>query len=1063
MEGINYVKKDLKSIKRIDPSEIDNLYNSDSRIKLKKKLEGLEKKVSEMRQQVPNIRLMDEMFGDNRLKKHFEQIEEIKEKINELKEQVKEIEDRKPDTDLNVERIYPSREVRNQIVEGNLYLCEAIAKKYYNKWDHKVSYDDLYQTACLGLISAARYYVPSNIAKFSTYASTCIENKLIRVYKPKKKENIPYNELLVELDILLDFLQLMKTGKYWQAAQYIKANNKKMFLMGLPKYSINKKACNKKEAQKLVWDYFTKLYNKVAKSMRLSLTITNEERNFISLDISHANLEGTKKRCFTLDYYIKYYMRKLSNALLYNKVIKELLEEDKPITDEEIIKTANKLIRRDKTKFNKIKKHLFNFNGIGLSDDVRIWNEYIEIYSRVYGIDKIWHDPKQVKKNWKREYYRFDDSPKPYEAELNDIYDEDEYYDDRNIVIEAVNHISYHLENEDRYEIMEELDNILASIKLITIVNPKLTEEFINSIYDIEDDDEFLERYKNELHPKLLRISELLNEEFIREKYIYQLNHKIEEFKENVENLNSKFEIASETDQAIKDACIEIITTLKSEQLYEILDEYAGGQISRLVKLDSWKLRNLYSELSNISNKIIEEIDKLKEEGDYAYRNAPRSSMWGNDELNYNLLKIVNRLNPEDNKEFDEYLIANFKEAYDLVKDLKTHKITNSDFLDKFSQEPLNSLNAKAIELTGKEDITANEQELKRIIKTINESTEICINFIKRRKKDERIVETSIFRILDLIHSRDIAKCIKPGYDISKKTFKKAGIESPLGFYDDVMRGVNKTFKETKKKIEVAETAIKTENDLIKDSSIQKIVDILNWNSSYNDRNNNDLLDYMKKDFPELYELIDRFESKKISKRDFFLKFREEPYQKLLQVNEAYQAKENTFRSRYAEKVMKERKKHVRKLTKEITSGIFEENREFFNLSLFEKLGIKKWNEATLEEIKTFYQSQVEVDSEFLESITSKKEYQLKQTLEEEVETKLFLDDYSKCLSELTSIERKVLTMYLDENGIRSYTPKEISKELNIPVREVTKIKTKALRKIRKNPIMEKYKDSLLD
>ena len=73
------------------------------------------------------------------------------------------------------------------------------------------------------------------------------------------------------------------------------------------------------------------------------------------------------------------------------------------------------------------------------------------------------------------------------------------------------------------------------------------------------------------------------------------------------------------------------------------------------------------------------------------------------------------------------------------------------------------------------------------------------------------------------------------------------------------------------------------------------------------------------------------------------------------------------------------------------------------------------------------------------------------------------MDDYSRALSELDEVERNVLTLYFDSDGIKSYTPKEIANELGITTKEVTSIKTKALKKIRNNPIMKKYENNYIE
>ena len=64
------------------------------------------------------------------------------------------------------------------IYRDNLRLAELIARRYAGRG---VDYDDLYQEACLGLLTAIEKYDPSNGSKFQTYATYLIEGN-IKIY-----------------------------------------------------------------------------------------------------------------------------------------------------------------------------------------------------------------------------------------------------------------------------------------------------------------------------------------------------------------------------------------------------------------------------------------------------------------------------------------------------------------------------------------------------------------------------------------------------------------------------------------------------------------------------------------------------------------------------------------------------------------------------------------------------------------------------------------------------------------------------------------------------------------
>lgn len=102
------------------------------------------------------------------------------------------------------DRKYPSDEIRNKIVCGTLGIAKYWASVYYHKTDNTIPYDDLLQIAREALISAAYYYVPNVVAKFTTYARRCIENKL------KKEINYFISfYFLINLLFLLIILQLL--------------------------------------------------------------------------------------------------------------------------------------------------------------------------------------------------------------------------------------------------------------------------------------------------------------------------------------------------------------------------------------------------------------------------------------------------------------------------------------------------------------------------------------------------------------------------------------------------------------------------------------------------------------------------------------------------------------------------------------------------------------------------------------------------------------------------------------------------------------------------------------
>ncbi len=67
-------------------------------------------------------------------------------------------------------------EARDQIIRHNLRLVAHIAKKYYSLPGDQ---EDLISIGTIGLIKAVNSFDPEKRARFSTYASRCIENAIL--------------------------------------------------------------------------------------------------------------------------------------------------------------------------------------------------------------------------------------------------------------------------------------------------------------------------------------------------------------------------------------------------------------------------------------------------------------------------------------------------------------------------------------------------------------------------------------------------------------------------------------------------------------------------------------------------------------------------------------------------------------------------------------------------------------------------------------------------------------------------------------------------------------------
>lgn len=74
------------------------------------------------------------------------------------------------------------KQVRNFLIEENLYIAEIFAKKYSNRG---IEYDDLYQIASLGLILAIDRFNTDRGFEFSSFATPTITGEIKRYFRDK--------------------------------------------------------------------------------------------------------------------------------------------------------------------------------------------------------------------------------------------------------------------------------------------------------------------------------------------------------------------------------------------------------------------------------------------------------------------------------------------------------------------------------------------------------------------------------------------------------------------------------------------------------------------------------------------------------------------------------------------------------------------------------------------------------------------------------------------------------------------------------------------------------------
>ena len=79
-------------------------------------------------------------------------------------------------------KLRSNKEIRDILVEKNLYLVNILAKKYVNKG---VEFEDLYQVGSLALIYAVERYDMSKGYEFSSFATPTIIGEIKKYFRDK--------------------------------------------------------------------------------------------------------------------------------------------------------------------------------------------------------------------------------------------------------------------------------------------------------------------------------------------------------------------------------------------------------------------------------------------------------------------------------------------------------------------------------------------------------------------------------------------------------------------------------------------------------------------------------------------------------------------------------------------------------------------------------------------------------------------------------------------------------------------------------------------------------------
>lgn|GEM_PF-6028690 len=384
-------------------------------------------------------------------------------------------------------RKFPSNELRNKIVCGTLGLARYYAGMYYRKYENTTPIDDLIQIANEALMSAAHYYIPSDAAKFTTYARRCIENKLKReIYnrrKTKKRTCKPDQFFQKEKDkvaYIQMFLEALKTksksGKtYYYSDKYIEAISVILFRFKddikyhnfemkireenyrlLPSYS----GRGNEEKMDIIVQRITKMINE----SKIETLITDDDRELANILVNYKGINKDTQEIYQFIYYLESYLQKLDLIERYLKAQEKLTIENDYITptDDEILEELNKQIKLDNKERYKLKKENFFEKRPMYKNYYNYYSEYKELYNV---------DPFITPEAYEEDEYYYSDGSKKFERTLSskkkerdDIisdFNKNDIISNLNEMIEDIN--KYYGDDDDlndcESEMIEEIDN----------------------------------------------------------------------------------------------------------------------------------------------------------------------------------------------------------------------------------------------------------------------------------------------------------------------------------------------------------------------------------------------------------------------------------------------------------------------------------------------------------------------------------------------------------------------------------------------------------------------------
>lgn len=438
--------RSVMALPKLKQDEILMLYESEGITK-----KSIEEEIKEIEEKLGLYKSAEEMlweslFGIEKTQENEQEDKELlKERLNKLKYLSKNYDQKiykSTQGYIPHNRKFPSINLRNKIVSGNLYLAISLAYVYFKKSKNNISYDDLVQVAYNSLISAAHYYIPNDKAMFKTYASRCIENALKREIYPRKrkkkiyskdffdreKDRVKYIEMFFEALKCEDEygnvqynLNIRDSSILFRIDQQIREYNKDKIYREEANRML-KRVLNKKSVKDVLNEYFN-----IIKNGKLSVLISDEEREIVNLLVNYEGIPQEKQPIYQTFYYFKWYLQKLDAISLYLNAERETIKKNNEITptDEEILEEINASIKNTNKEIYQLRKN--GFFGQGRPSFCEYYDYYNEYLSQ-YDVDFFNESRAAEKENFAEEYGE-------YLSYLSDVADDIKQIEAEKVVV----------------------------------------------------------------------------------------------------------------------------------------------------------------------------------------------------------------------------------------------------------------------------------------------------------------------------------------------------------------------------------------------------------------------------------------------------------------------------------------------------------------------------------------------------------------------------------------------------------------------------------------------------